>query len=676
MLINTFPGAAPSALHKLTFPVLDLPGQNGRRQKYFAEIRRRHRSYFRPSGEWKCPTTPPETREWLWQAFAWLEGDRADQDFASKLITAAPEIISGHSGREDHAYCIFACTHALHLLVLHGERLSCPARARLASWARRTIMDNPGGARADLQFHGYNDNMPAKATLGLVLGGEYFENRRAVEHGLWNLHQLRLLLTRRGVISEHCSPTYSPLTLTNLTEIARYSTNAEARGLAEDCCHHIWAELLAHYHAPTRSVAGPYSRAYAVDSAGHISALHFMLWQVFGDDFVANPLDELFSEESKLIRHHRGDRFFFEGGFSFLAACQHHPPARLLDWLRLRRFPFNFSATTERGEGGAKGDFHADKISIRMHQTETFALGTSDGDWTQQAERWQLVYRRTEGPEDHLPRFSDRRHLSMRYIVNDDLPGITAPSPRGEASGEVDFTREMGGYHTLQHGATSLVAAHPMPSLAGRPIHRMGLAILIPEHLDRVEEITFEHGHVWLTDGPFQLAIRPLGVTRWGNATPKFREIRSGAWRLLFFPNYEGPERTFTREELDGTTNGFVAVCSGLDETSDYDSEKGREAFRRAVIESTLRDTVWVNLRTIFWEGSGDTMEMSYGLSSNRLRFAAINGIEPESSVWHADGLTRQSLPFTSRPSQKNPYPFPYGPGADGWEVFPSGQST
>lgn len=69
-------------------------------------------------------------------------------------------------------------------------------------------------------------------------------------------------------------------------------------------------------------------------------------------------------------------------------------------------------------------------------------------------------------------------------------------------------------------------------------------------------------------------------------------------------------------------------------------------------------------------------MEMSYGLSSNRLRFAAINGIEPESSVWHADGLTRQSLPFTSRPSQKNPYPFPYGPGADGWEVFPSGQST
>ncbi len=661
---------------------MDLPGQSQRQRDYYAKIRRFHRSYFNAEGQWQATPIPPANREWLWNVFAWLDGDADERDFASRLILQAPELRvepngSGHGPDSKIPYNIFSSTHAMHLLAAHGSIFSGQARARLENWARRTITDNPGGARADLQFHGYNDNMPAKATLGLILGGEYFSQPQAVKHGLWNLHQLRLLLTRRGVIAEHCSPSYSALTLTNLTEISLLADNAEARELATACCEHIWAELLAHYHAPTHSIAGPYSRAYARDSAGHLSHLHFLLWKVFGDGFVPNPKNELFSANTSLILHHCGDRFGVESGYAFIASCNHSPPPPLMDWLNRRSYPFDFTATTERGDGD---QFDASRIHLQLHQTKAFALGTSNGDWINQAERWHVVYQRTSEKPDTLrkPRFGDRRHLTMRFLVNDKLPGIIASSPRGEASGEVDYTPEQATYHTLQQGAISLVAARPLASLAGQPIHRMGLAIILPEHLNEAGEVKFEDGHLWIMDGPFMMAVRPLGIRRWGETTAEFRVLKSGNYRLLFFPNYEGNPQKFTTEELQGTTGGFVAICASLlDEHQSWeDSRLMCSRFRDTVLESSHVDTIWGNQRTILWQGFGHTLEMSCGLITDGLRFATIDGKEPATPPWHADGLPIEALPFGRTGFHPNPYSFPYDKNADGWTTFPSARLT
>jgi hypothetical protein len=629
-----------------------------------AQVRRFSRPYFDAQGDWVATPTAPETREWLWTTFAWLDGDEADRAFASRIVLSAPQI-----GTDAVPYCVFANTHALHLLVQHGDKFTPAARDRLEEWGRRTIMDNPGGARADLQFHGYNDNMPAKATLGLILGGEYFGDARAVEHGLWNLHQLRLILARRGVIAEHCSPTYTPLTLTNLTEIAKFSGNAEARQLAAACCEHIWAELMAHYHAPTRAIAGPYSRAYATDSAGHLSNLQFLLWQTFGPDFVPDPTPGIFSKKTRLVVHHGGDHFFVAANNAFFASCEQQPPAHLIAWLKQRSFPFAFSATAERGEGGflteekSYGDFAASRIAVRSYQTGTFAIGTSNGDWINQAERWHVVYRRTSQPQART--LADIRHLTLRYLVNDYLPGMKAVSPRGDDEGEVDYVPEKGSYHTLHKDNITLVAARPLVSLAGQPIHRMGLAIILPEHLNTVDDVRFEEGHLWIEDGPFMLAVRPLGIRSWGGSTPEFSVIQSGAYRLLFFPNYQGEPRTFTREELLATTNGFVAVAVSRDETD-------METFREMLRAAHLRDTIWINQRTLRWEGFGHVLEMSYGLLSDGLRFATIDGVEPAAVPWLADGLDHAQLPLTGTASQPNPCPYPYGENGDGWGVFPS----
>ncbi|MDB6126420.1 MAG: hypothetical protein JWM35_316, partial [Verrucomicrobia bacterium] len=290
----------------------DIAGQSGRRAAYLGTVRELARKYFSAEGAWIGSGPAPECREWLWTVFAFLAGDAADKKIATGLVEHAPD-----PGRPDFPFCVFANNHAALLLGVHGKHFSKRARARLESWTRQTLQERAGSRQAALQFHGYNDNMPAKATLGLILGGECLGDAAAVEHGLWNLHQLRRLLARRGVISEHCSPTYTPLTLTNLAEIAAHSRTPEARTLAGAGADRIWAELLAHYHSPTKTLVGPFSRAYMTDSVGHLSAAHMLLWLVFGPDVAADPIPELLRQPPRLVVHHSGDIFFVFACFAF-----------------------------------------------------------------------------------------------------------------------------------------------------------------------------------------------------------------------------------------------------------------------------------------------------------------------------------------------------------------------
>lgn len=639
---------------------IDVAGQPRRRAEYLQRVRALARNYFSPAGEWIGPGAPPECREWLWTVFAFLAGDAADAELAGRLVENAPP-----PGQPDYPFCVFANNHAAHLLAVHAGHFSAPARARLEVWTRQALRENAGSRQAALQFHGYNDNMPAKATLGMILGGECLGDAPAVGQGLWNLHQLRLLLARRGVVSEHCSPTYSPLTLTNLTAIAAHARSPEARALAAACAARVWAELLAHYHPPTQSVVGPYSRAYMTDSVGHTSALNLLLWLVFGPDFMPDPTVELLRAPPRLVVHHSGDVFFVLICFAFVAACHHEPPTELVGWVSRRRYPFHFAATTERGEGGTLGAgpaaWPAGSVGIESFQAANFAVGTSNGDWIQQAERWHLVYRRTAPRKD----WADIRHLTMRYVVDDELPGRIGPSPRGDFRGELDLVPEQGLHHTVQSGAISLVASRPGAGLAAKPVSRLGLALILPEHLNRVESLEWDSGHVWLRDGSFQLAIRPLGLRQWSAGMPPVLFLESGAYRLVFFPNYSGAPRRFTGEELLATTAGFVAIPASQDEISPAD-------FRARVLAASLTDYIWNNQRIVQWRGWDRVLELSYGVLTNGVRYAAVDGMGVTSPVWSADGLAFAKLPLAGTGGEPNPQPFPFKADGYRWTEFPS----
>ena len=183
---------------------------------------------FTHEGVWKLPSFSPDARERIWLCFALMLSGPADVALANAILaetrfmqnTATP-------GPADavHPFDIFVSNHCVQMLVLHAAKLQPALLKKIEGWARVALNDFPGNRQSDLQFHGYNDNMPSKAAMGMILGGEYFGDTAAVEHGLWSLRQLRDMLTRRGMVSEFNSPTYSPLTIGNLAEINQYSKN-------------------------------------------------------------------------------------------------------------------------------------------------------------------------------------------------------------------------------------------------------------------------------------------------------------------------------------------------------------------------------------------------------------------------------------------------------------------
>ncbi len=257
--------------------------------------------------------------------------------------------------------------------------------------------------------------------------------------------------------------------------------------------------------------------------------------------------------------------------------------------------------------------------------------------------------------------WADTRHLTMRYLVDDELPGRIIASPRGDFRGEPDAVPDQGLHHTVQGETLSLVVSRPVAALAGRAVRRMGLAIVVPEHLARVESLEWKDGHVWLRDGSFQLAIRPLGQA--GGSSAVFLE--SGSYRIIFFPNHAGEPRTFTAEELAATAAGFVAIPGWLDETPAPD-------FRRQVLAASLTDYIWDNQRVVQWRGLGRSLELSHGLLTNAVRYAAVDGVEVNGPAWEADGLPFAQLPLAGTGGEANPKPFPFRAEGDRWTEFPS----
>lgn len=610
--------------------------------------------WFDASGAWVHPVGVDEHGEWInppqklpstltrlsfWLCMGLMGGEERDVKLANAILSQATfyRHVQARSEAESQSYFdIFVTNHAVQMLALHGAKLEAAVREKIELWARAGLADYMGNRQADYQFHGFNDNMPAKATLGLILGGEYFNDADALEHGLWNLRQLRDLLTRRGLISEYNSPTYTPFTLVNLTEIAQRARHPEARELAALCVERVWADVLAHFHAPTGVMGGPFSRAYHFDSAAQLSPMSCLLWLVRGDGVFPNPPEEYAREPIRLLHPHG---FCPEslGRMAWIASCDLQPPASLADWAHARRYPFSLHATAERGGADTAG--HAGEINVTHYQEADFSLGTAEGEsWSQlQSEVFYLTYRRTRP----AVRLEDIRVGYLKYFINGD-------GPRDPAEGLSTY----GNIHTLQDGRTALVLARPRLDLAGKPITGLRLSFLLPVHFGEVERIEQREGHVFIEDGVMRLAIRPLNPAGWGGAEA-VRLERQSNYQLVSLFNYEGPERTFTREELGRTLNGF-AFTAGLRD------EETAEAFQARVLAARCVDYWHFGVRVVRYQLGETLLEMNYATETDHVRFACVKGRLLSREPWQADGLAATSLPFLDGRATPNAVGLPY----------------
>ena len=578
-----------------------------------------------------------KTRTIVWLCFGLLPGTPADVELANAILEKL-EFHMHVPARSDaeitSPFDIFVTNHAVHLLVLHAGKMTPTVREKLEGWARAGLADYAGNRQCDYQFHGYNDNMPAKATLGMVLGGEYFGDEAAVEHGLWNLRQLRDLLTRRGLMSEFNSPTYTPFSLVNLTSVALHARSNEARELAGLVCERLWAEILGHFHAPTGMNGGPYSRAYLPDTLGHLCTLSNVLWLARGEGIIPDPLREMESDSPRLSRYHHSQPDSM-GRFALMASCEYFVPGYLDEWVNKRNYPFQIRATAERGDGG--GTFHAGEVVTTQYQEEDFSLGTAEGESWSQAEVWYLRYRRTISARG----IEDIRTVYAGTFINDQSPndGIDKVPPNWAA-------------HTLQDRRVALVLTRPTLSLAGMEIERLKLSLVLPTHFSAVDKLEVRDGHVFVQDGPVRLAFRPLNAALHGGAEPIEIEGVTN-YQVISFPNYAGPKRVFTREELGGMINGFVSVV-GLT------AEESHEDFVRRVTGAELVDYWYFKLRTVRYRLGGTLLEAGYAVDSDRVRYACINGKPVPRPIWEAGGLPAERLPFLSGAAETNPLSIPF----------------
>jgi hypothetical protein len=312
--------------------------QAARRSQIYARHQQALGPLFDENGRWIGKSTPPIRRERLWNCLSFLS-DSSSRDKGNAILTRTFVDRSIYP-----PFALFESSAAAQLLVKNSDDLSRHNKDLLLALVGEALQ-----LRRDIRFMGYNDNFPAMMNATATLGGELLEDRDAQRRGLDGMHRLLQLLARRDFLSEYTSSTYCPVTMLCYADIAQYSRNAKARQMALEIERIVWMDIAAHFHPQTNILAGPHSRAYAVDSVGHMHQVQMMLYICFGEKLWMNPLRFMFPPVPGQVIHHDGDVPFMQASTAFISSGTYHPAESIEHQLFDKTFPYSVSGTSEFG---------------------------------------------------------------------------------------------------------------------------------------------------------------------------------------------------------------------------------------------------------------------------------------------------------------------------------------
>ncbi len=328
----------------------------------------------------------------MWLPLAFLAGEAVHVRRANALLRVAAPLGGGH----------FWSSAVTSVLARFRDRLDADVREALTARLHGMVAEE-----SRQRFRGYNDNFPAMATLAAVVGGPLVGNPEGVEGGRESLRGLRALLARRGMLSEHGSPTYTPITLPCLAEIAELAPDEESRELAQWAEGRVWMDLLSRYHRATSFIAGPHSRACTADLCAHLHNAHTVLHQVLGDAVFVNPLTALDPPLAGQVLHGTGLDFMWSHvAWQSTPTCQVPDEAPALALTPPRRRTIRASAEQAAFPRGfwqqpahprtPLAEFAAGEMHTHTHLREDFAVGTSDRPFLDgyQHAAFHVVYRR------------------------------------------------------------------------------------------------------------------------------------------------------------------------------------------------------------------------------------------------------------------------------------------
>ena len=620
----------------------------------YASYRERMGSSVDERGGWQGKEREPGFREKVWHCFALLAGAQGDIVLANSILRHVPL-----------ERCHFTPMSALQLLLKHGSRISTDVATRLRDYVGSAL---PIAMDPRVHFTMYNDNFASLACFTLIVGGEMLGNREAFLSGKAKLEGLRDLFTRRGTVMEYGSPTYTPVNTHVLSELAIYARDPEMKRLARACEIRMWAEIATHWHAESSRLAGPYSRAYWIDTVGHPHLIHALLYLGFGEAVFSSPVSEVFSPPEKLVTH-IGIQTLMLPNFAWLWSGACLCPHRLARLLLRKRYPFEVSCSSESLPSRVRGNRTLEDGRKQYYDeapeypgfsgpntaflTADYALGAGFSQYHDGAltETFHITYRKKRPAR----RLADTGVVVARYIFNDKRPeqqnyyhvfdSLNGPE------GFRDEARKWG----IQHRGCALYAYRPKPFEAHR-VTSMKLTILLPTHFSTVDEVwvgdrrctgdrrqSAEACPVFVRDGPVYMAFVPLSLTNHGRSAA----VRVESWErylAVSFYNYEGPERAFDFATVMLTSSGFAVHVASAEEHPDFAAFM-RYASSGSVSDETQESESGVT-RWISYSHPAASLRLSLTPASEGIIMATINGRQRAEQIFAASGLAARRLPF------------------------------
>ena len=232
-------------------------------------------------------------------------------------------------------FCTFTPFMSLSLLIRFEDVLT---KGIIEKFKNRALNAMPFNCLQTYDFIGVNDNTPAMIMAHLFLAGEYFNNPEWTKIADARLTQFEQMVTGQSFISEFNSPTYHAVTTLALAVLANLVKDESVRARALACEDALWKMAFAFYHRGTCQAAGPYARAYRVDSTAHTHQYRMMYYQVLGDKMAIHPLNTLYADDEVDVLLHGKDWFMMFSN-CWLAWPDYHCPAAYIQEALERPYP-------------------------------------------------------------------------------------------------------------------------------------------------------------------------------------------------------------------------------------------------------------------------------------------------------------------------------------------------
>jgi hypothetical protein len=142
----------------------------------------------------------------------------------------------------------------------HGERLGPALRTRVLEAIRHAA----ASVRKRNVSMSYT-NIAVQGTFVTLAAAQLLGDADMRNYATERLSRLAAAIDETGSFAEYNSPTYSEVTIANLTRMRMTLNDGVAQTLAERIHYRAWMHLGKHWHAPTMQLAGPQSRCYGTD---------------------------------------------------------------------------------------------------------------------------------------------------------------------------------------------------------------------------------------------------------------------------------------------------------------------------------------------------------------------------------------------------------------------------